>query len=110
MGWDAKASGLYYYHSVKEGGRVRKVYIGRGEQAEKLAHQIEQRRQERQACNQALHQEQDRLAVAEQHFRELCDLAALLVQAVLLTANYYQHKGQWRRRGHGRNSHQEASD
>jgi hypothetical protein len=108
MGWDAKGGhSRYYYRSIREGDRVRKVYVGRGQQAENLARQVEQRRQERQAQREARHREFAEVASAEEKLRELHDLADLLMRAVLLGTGLHEHRGLWRRRRYGRDGHQD---
>jgi hypothetical protein len=104
MSWhsNGRTAPAYYQH-VRQGDRVRRVYIGRGEDAHRLAREVEQRCQARFANREAIQQELSQVAAAEQHLYDLRNLANLLVKAVLLTANCYQHHGQWRRR-HGRES------
>jgi hypothetical protein len=99
VSWDTKrGSGRYFYKSVRDGDRVRKMYAGKGEEAERLAREIEQRRQQLRAEREALQSEQLQMAAAEQALRALQDVADLLVQAVLTAGNCYKHNGQWRRR------------
>lgn len=105
MSWDARGRhGLYFYRSVRVDGRVRKVYVGRGRQAEEMAREVEQRKQERQARRDAVQQEVERVAVAEQKLQELQDMADLLMRAVLTGMGLREHRGQWRRRRYGRDS------
>src|SRR4051794_11955341 len=107
MSWDYRGAKAYFYQNVREGNKVRKVYIGRGEKAEEMAHQVEQRQKERQAQRELCQREMAELAAAEEKLRELRAIADLLVRAVLLGANCYQHKGQWRRRRNGKDGHQQ---
>lgn len=87
-----------YYRHVRQGDRVRRVYVGRGPEAQRLAREVEQRRQDRLEARESHRLEMAQVAVAEGSLHELRDVADLLVKAVLLAANCYQHKGQWRRR------------
>jgi C4-dicarboxylate-specific signal transduction histidine kinase len=105
MSWhsDGRTAPAYYQH-VRQGDRVRRVYIGRGPEAHRLAREVEQRRQDMVASREAFQRELAEEAAAEQSLQELRDMTDLLVEAVLLTANCYHHHGQWRRRGHGRES------
>jgi len=99
MAWHENgSSGPYYYRSIRQGDRVIRTYIGRGQQAEQMAREVDQRRQQRQAQHQALVQEQARVAKADNLVRELHKLVKLLVQATLVDGGYHQHRGQWRRR------------
>jgi hypothetical protein len=113
MCWDAKKrghAGGYYYRSFREAGRVRKVYVGRGPQAEEAARQVEQRRQARQAEREARLQEQTRLAGAEQRLHDLRTLADALVRATLHAAGFHRHHGTWRKRRHARDGHTHEGD
>jgi hypothetical protein len=110
MSWDSKGPhGAYFYLSVREDGRVRKVYVGRGERAEELARQIQERRREQRAGREAREREEAQVADAEHALRELRDMASLLVQAVLVGEGLHKRRGQWRRRRHasGRRENQE---
>src|SRR5579871_4275907 len=105
MSWDKRGkNGPYYYRSIRVGVRVRKVYVGRGQQAEEVARQIEQQRKERQAQREAQKREQGQMSVAEQRLQEIQDLADALMRAVFIGMGLHEHKGEWRRRRNGRNS------
>ena len=99
MGWDHKGrGGPYYYRSVREGDRVRKVYVGKGEAAEEHARQVADRRQQRQADREVREAELAQVAEAEQCLHDLHVNAGQMLQAVMLSMGYHNHKGQWRRR------------
>jgi hypothetical protein len=109
MSWDAKGGrNRYFYRSVRDGDRVRKVYVGRGLPADELARQVEQRRRERHAQREAQQREMAQVAGAEQKLQELHDLATLLMQAVLIGIGLHEHRGQWRRRRHARDGDDDA--
>src|SRR3712207_5762858 len=112
MSWDQKGKyGPYYYRTLREGRTVRKLYLGKGKQAEAAARDVEQRRQARQAAREAWHQEQARLAGAEQQLHDLRALAQVLVRAFLDGAGYHEHRGEYRRRRHARDGdNPQASD
>jgi len=100
LSWDAKARGSkrgYFYKSIRRGDRIVKVYMGRGEEADEAARQIEQRRKDCQAQREAWQEELAQLAAADQHLRELQEAAYLLVAAVLTGAGYHQRRGEWRK-------------
>jgi hypothetical protein len=99
MSWDTKGSrGPYYYKSVREGDRVRKIYIGRGERAIEEARKVEQRKQNQQAQREARHQEITRIAAANALLKEFKALADVLILAIMTDAGFYLHRGQWRKR------------
>ena len=105
MSWDKKGlSGSYFYRSVREGKKVLKQYVGCGPKAERAAREVEQRRRDRLAAREALVDEQIRCAEADARLRELDELVTDLVRASLLAGGCYSHRGQWRRKGHDRNT------
>ena len=103
MGWDRKARGRksgYFYHSVRTGDGVKKLYLGRGTAGQMGAAPIEQRRRERQAARDAARTEVALTAEADRLADELYDWADLLAAAWLTVAGYHYHRGTWRgRRG-----------
>lgn len=106
MAWDAKArGGSYFYASARDGDRVRKIYLGRGEKAHEAARQIEARREERTARRLAFEVERDRLAVADKLLTEMAIWAELLARATLVANGFHERKGQWRRRRNVRSRH-----
>jgi len=107
MGWDTKKNGSrYYYRTERRPGQLHpiKIYLGKGAEAEEAARKIEARRQKRLAVRTAILEEQMRVAAGEQKLLELGELVTLLVKAALVGAGYYNHKGEWRRRRHGKDA------
>lgn len=101
MAWETRGAHLYYYQSVRENGRVRKRYIGRGEIAELVAHADE--------AMVRLHRERviwERVELEE--MRSLLEAAdeigvasESLARAAMVAAGYHRHRGgEWRRRRH----------
>lgn len=98
MAWERRGDNLYYYQAEREGGRVRKKYVGTGEVAEVLAHAdaaIRRSRAERAARERAELEEARGLASAAD---ELHEVAEILAAAEMLASGYHRHKGEWRRR------------
>ena len=97
MAWDNRGGRRYFYRSQRIGGTVRRVYCGtgaRGEQAEQELAQAQARRaKERQAMTALEAKLTPLVAMAE----ELEDGIDALVQAVLQSNGFHEHKGQWRR-------------
>ena len=95
MAWEARGGSRYFYKVSRDGGRVRRLYLGTGPVAELAAQDAELRRAERQARARS----QARLEAAEAASRELVELADLLARAALVAAGYHRHdRGAWRRR------------
>lgn len=87
----------YYYRSVCDGEKVRKVYAGSGELA-RIAHEQEtmrwaleehRRKEER--------RELERLEALAAPVLVLDQAATVLVRVHLVTGGYRRHKGEWRR-------------
>src|SRR3954447_7449028 len=96
MGFDRRG---YYYRSVRDGDRVRRVYIGKGPAAQLSALLVEERRSERRALSRAWRAREAALAGPDDRLRELSELADGLTRATLLAAGYHRHdRGAWRRR------------
>src|SRR3954453_3031151 len=88
-----------YSRSVREGGRVRRVFFGKGPVAQMAALLDDERRCQRQARARAWRAEQPRWEAAAARQRALDDLGEMLARAALLAAGFYQHdRGAWRRR------------
>ena len=89
----------HYYRSVRVGDRVKRVYVGCGEEARLAAAVDEHRRLRRQMERQALLADRRRWDAACSLLDELIDFTNILVEAVLLAEGFHQHhQGEWRRR------------
>ena len=99
MAWERRGDGVYYYKTERQGGRVRKRYIGNGELAHIIAHADETRRRvwaERKAKERAELDEARSLASAG---GELYEAVEVLAVAELVASGYHRHKGgEWRMR------------
>jgi hypothetical protein len=94
MGLKRIGNGTYYYKSVREGGRVRSEYRGRGPFAELYALLGEQSRLRRAAERQV------RQAVEEQEHEivEWFDDVEAVARLALTAAGYRRHhRGEWRK-------------
>jgi hypothetical protein len=98
MALENRGGRVYYYRSVRDGEKVRKVYEGSGELA-RIAH-------ERVIMNRAALEHERRESAKELEglealaapFLELSQTVEILVQAHLIAAGYHRSKGEWRRR------------
>ena len=98
MSWDKKKRGGgrgYYYKSVRVNGRAVKEYLGTGAKAVEAARLIEERR----AARAALRGVEIRLASADLIHADLKEWLGVLLRAHLIRGGYYEHHGEWRRRG-----------
>jgi|SRR5580704_4089178 hypothetical protein len=103
MAWEVRGDRRYYYRSVREGGKVRRVYVGRGPVAEAaaefdaLARSV--RDDARDRSKAAGGDWQRRLAAALEPLRRLDALVGALAALTLVDAGYHRpHRGAWRRR------------
>jgi 3-hydroxyisobutyrate dehydrogenase-like beta-hydroxyacid dehydrogenase len=88
---------LYYYRSVRDGEKVRKVYIGAGEIARMSQEGDILRRTGREAQRQQAKAELERLETVAAPVLGLSEAAEVLVRAHLIAAGYHGHKGEYRR-------------
>lgn len=90
----------YYYRSVREGDKVRRVYMGAGESARISAEQATLRRTGEKARAEREREERERLESLAAPVFELCEVADVLTRAHLAAGGYRRIKGEWRlRRG-----------
>ena len=97
MAWERRGGNLYYYRCEREGGRVRKRYVGTGEEAELIAHAdaaLRLARKQRAAREEA---ELERLEALCAPLEELSEAAGVLARAQLVASGYRRRKGEWRR-------------
>jgi hypothetical protein len=88
---------LYYYRSVRDGERVRKVYLGSGEFARICSETDILRRTSRRAQRARERAELERLEGLVAPVEELSDVAKVLLIAHLVDGGYRKRKGEWRR-------------
>ena len=88
---------LYYYLSVRDGERVRKVYVGSGEFARICYETDILRRTSRRAQRERDSTELERLEGLVTPVEELSDAAKVLLIAHLVDGGYRRRKGERRR-------------
>jgi hypothetical protein len=88
---------LYYYRSVRQSEKVRKVYVGSGELA-RIAHErdVMSRAREEHRRQEEL-KEPERLEALALPVVELCEVAEVLARAHLIASGYRRYQGKWRR-------------
>ena len=89
---------LYFYRSVRDGERVRKVYVGAGEFARICSERDILQRTSRRAQRERERAELERLEGLVALVEEFSEAAKVLVIAHLVDGGHRQHKGgEWRR-------------
>jgi hypothetical protein len=88
---------LYYYRSVRDGEKVRKIYVGAGEFARICSETDILRRTGRRAQRERERVELESLEGLVAPVEELSEAAKVLVIAHLVDGGYRKRKGEWRR-------------
>jgi hypothetical protein len=88
---------LYYYRSVRDGEKVRKVYVGAGEVARICSETDILRRTGRRAQRELERAELERLKALVAPLEEISEAAKVLLIAHLVDGGYRNRKGEWRR-------------
>lgn len=100
MAWETRNGRKYYYRKVREGGRVRSVYVGSDPaQAWYAQSQLRSRQKHEVQVLSRFLAPRTRLAL-EQFDREAaraCEMIRRVTEVVLQDAGYHWHKGEWRR-------------
>ena len=96
MAWEERGGKLYYYRSVRDGERVRKEYLGRGELAETIAHADETRRRVREARRKQVREDLARMEEIMALVLEIDEAARVLIRAHLVAGGYHRRRGEWR--------------
>jgi hypothetical protein len=91
MSWQRRGNRSYFYHVVREGGRLRTTYCGNGPEAEAMARE----RAEARAIREAARESRRRI---EANLDRVGRLAEAVGRAMELSG-YYSHRGVWRERG-----------
>lgn len=98
MGIEQRGGRFYYYEKRREGRRVVSRYIGGGELALIATEINTQDRQERKRQRQEQRKTQNEQNEIDQELARTETVLATIVRAVLRSAGFHQHKGQWRKR------------
>ena len=106
MAWEERnrSKQKYYYRSHRAAnGKVVKEYIGSGPDAELAAEMDTLKRAKRQAADQGVKMEEQRIEQAAAPLNELGEDVDTLLQAALMAAGFHYHRGEWRKRRNDRN-------
>lgn len=98
MAWVQKGRGHYYYQSKRVGRTVRSEYIGSGDFAALIAQMDAITRQEAQDKRQADKGIVEQEKATDEQIAALVQAADNYIKALMLLADYHQHKRQWRRK------------
>jgi hypothetical protein len=94
---EKRGGNIYYYRSIREGDKVRKVYVGAGELA-RIAHESDLLRRSGQEAERERHREElERLAAFAVPVEEVSEAAQIFARAHLIASGCHRHKGEYRR-------------
>jgi hypothetical protein len=97
MGWEARAGGTYYYYrSVRVGGRIKRLYLGRGAIAAEAEWLDADARKRRNDEREALRADLQSVEPLEKVMQDLDQVCRRMFEAVLLGAGYHQSVRTWR--------------
>jgi hypothetical protein len=105
VAWERRRNKLYFYHSIRDGGKVRKIYLGAGPDARQAADAGRRRREERDRLRESEALELLRLEAVLAQALRLEALVRLLTEAALLAVGLRrQNRRPWRPWREGRKS------
>jgi hypothetical protein len=97
VAWEKRRNKVYYYRSVRDGEKVRKVYLGAGPDAQQAADAGRRRREERDLLRESEALERLRLEAVLAQALRLEALVRLLTEAALLAVGLRrQNRRPWR--------------
>ena len=98
MGWEKRGRSSYYYRKERNGAHVRSVYVGRGEIARLEESLLEVKQKKRRVEVSRLADHRAALEALDMDLDAMSLLASTIVEAVMISAGFHQHKRQWRKR------------
>jgi hypothetical protein len=98
MAIESRGGRSYYYRKVREGGRVRSIYIGNGEPADLMQQMDQIERQVRQDEREAWKSERGAMEAEDREVDDWYGAIEAAADLALEAAGYHKHRGQWRRR------------
>jgi hypothetical protein len=94
---ERRDSRLYYYRSIRDGEKVRKVYVGAGEFARICSETDILRRTSRREQRERERAELEKLKDLVAPLEEVSEVAKVLVTAHSVDGGHRKRKGEWRR-------------
>ena len=98
MGWEQRGPHRYYYVSSWVDGRVVKKYVGRGAKASRAEAEMLEREEQRLHMNAVIGRWSREMDEIDTPIRQMFELADQIMEADLLSSNFYQAGRVWRKR------------
>lgn len=102
MGWEQRNGSSYYYRKERSGGHVRSVYVGKGMFAALAADLDVIERDKKETEREAFRLEVKKQNEIDAQIDEVCRITESLTRAALIASGFHLHRGQWRRKRHGK--------
>jgi hypothetical protein len=99
VGWQKRGDRSYYYLAVREDGRQRNYYLGKGPPAELAAAKLEQTKASKDRARAELCTIQEKLRGLDVLIDTVDRGATKLLEATILAAGYYKSHRRWRGAG-----------
>ena len=99
MAWVARKGKQYYYQSVRDGDTVRKVYLGRGDQARKVDKEVRDRKNERLRGAKESSQFAEKTRLIDHDFHAARQMVQDLLAVELWLRGWYFSSYKWRQSG-----------
>lgn len=96
MAWEQRSASRFYYQHVKRAGKVHRIYVGSGPEAERIAAADAARRAEREQGWQQWRAMQADLRARQQLLDPLDETLARLSAGVLLAHGFGYNRRRWR--------------
>ena len=94
MAWENRHGRLFYYRKVRQGKRVRSIYMGNGAAAEQCSEKVLEKHRRQQ--QERVSRESDN--AIERQIDALDAKVMAITTNTLITAGFHQHKGTWRKK------------
>lgn len=98
MGWESRGVSSYYYRKERNGAHVRSVYVGKGEVARLDAALLAMQQEERRIQGSRLAADRAPFEAFDMDLDAISGVASTIVEAVMISAGFHQHKREWRKR------------
>lgn len=98
MAWEKRGNNLYLYQKMRIDGKVKSVYVGRGEVAVFVDRYEQRERKLKKLESEKQKSERRKAEIIDEQINEFSKINQSLVDALFLINGFHQHKRQWRKK------------
>ncbi len=98
MAWETRGNRSYLYQKERCGGKVKSIYVGRGEAALLIDQCENVRRQKAEIERTKENRQKVKIEAIDDRINALSAINQSLVDALFLINGFHQHKRQWRKK------------